>query len=113
MKPIARQSAPARSLGQRDPRTSRNAQAFGDVAKIIAAPLTVTKGKLTVKPARALVDLAATTITDPTDTPASADALRDNLVATTIADLSAALEAQREAHNDLLARLRSAGFLME
>lgn len=111
MKPTFRQSAPARSLGANDPRTRRNAAQFADVPKVVAKPLTVKDGKLTLEPARGIADVSLGAVTDPVDSPADADALRDDLVTNTIPSIEARLAALQEAHNGLLDRLRTAGLL--
>lgn len=63
---------------------------------------------------------ATLAITDPTDTPADADTLRDNLVATTIADLRTALTVNRDfevagnnASNDDVTHVAGGGVKME
>jgi hypothetical protein len=110
MKPLARQSAPARSLGAADPRTRRNPEQFGDVAKIVAEPLTVKKGKLTLEPAPGLADVEMQAVPALTDSPATADALRDELVST-VAALVANQNALLGQINDLKARLRRGGIM--
>jgi hypothetical protein len=62
--------------------------------------------------------ITLSSIADPADTPADADALRDDLVANTIADirtvhgeLETSIETLAAEFNDLLSKLRSAGIL--
>jgi len=54
------------------------------------------------------VDLAATTVTDPADTPATADALRDDLVTNALAEIRAALNAHETKINAMLVKLEGA-----
>lgn len=92
----------------------------GDGLSLSAATTTVIGG---VQQAEARADstqnsLTLTTVTDPADTPADADALRDDLVANALSELQTrdgeletAVETLAGEFNDLLAKLRTAGVL--
>jgi len=75
--------------------------------------LTITTGSvdttMTLNSAHIVDASTAHAITDPADSPASADALRDNLVANTIPSIETALNNLGTKINSILARLETAG----
>ena len=85
--------------------------------------LTLAAGGISVTGSAARADssqnaITLTTVTSPADTPATADALRDDLVANTLAEqatvngeLETAIETLATEFNDLLAKLRTAELL--
>lgn len=99
----------------------RNASGISVITANLAAAATATRGVVNQAAARAdsgqsTVTLSA--VTDPVDTPADADALRDDLVANTLpslatrdTELETAIETLAGEFNDLLAKLRTAGVL--
>lgn len=68
-------------------------------------------GEAPVAQAAAIADVSAISITDPADSPATADALRDDLVANALAEIRQDLTDIRANQNSILAALRGIGII--